>query len=87
MSEKETDELKILEDPNFFQQLTAEVWKENFDTVGYICIGIGDEPEGCTSIVYKNKHRVIVALDENFNLKVRSAAPDFDWEKALYGKD
>ena len=50
----------------------------------YIYIGVGDEPEGCTSRVYKDKHREIVGLGDHYKIEVRSEAPDYDWEKALY---
>ena len=36
MIDNEIDELSITEDPKFFQELTEEVWKENFEKVGYI---------------------------------------------------
>lgn len=86
MIDNEIDELSITEDPKFFQELTEEVWKENFEKVGYIYIGVGDEPEGCTSRVYKDKHREIVGLGDHYKIEVRSEAPDYDWEKALYAK-
>ena len=70
------------------QELLAEVmWKEDFDKVGYIYIGVGDEPEGCTSRVYKDKHREFVGLDENYKLIVKGVATDFDWEKDLHEKN
>ena len=68
MIDNEIDELSITEDPKFFQELTEEVWKENFEKVGYIYIGVGDEPEGCTSRVYKDKHREIVGLGDHYKL-------------------
>ena len=57
MIDKEDELFSALEDPKFFQKMTEEVWKENFEKVGYIYIGVGDEPEGCTSRVYEDKHR------------------------------
>ena len=83
----ENDEFAIFEDPKFFRDLTEEIWKENFEKVGYIYIGVGDEPEGCTSRVYQDKHREFVGLDANHEIEVRSNAPDYDWEKALYEPD
>ena len=80
----EIDEFSITEDPKFFQELTEDVWKEIFEKVGYIYIGVGDEPEGCTSRVYEDKHREIVGLGDKYKIEVRSEAPDYDWEKALY---
>lgn len=84
INDDELDEFSITEDPKFFQKLTEDVWKENFEKVGYIYIGVGDEPEGCTSRVYKDKHREIVGLGDSYKIEVRSEAPDYDWEKALY---
>lgn len=84
INDDEIDEFSITEDPKFFQELTEDVWKENFDKVGYIYIAVGDEPEGCTSRVYKDKHREIVGLGDNYKIEVNSEAPDYDWEKALY---
>ena len=82
-----TMNLQYLRIQIFFQGLTEEIWKENFEKVGYIYIGVGDEPEGCTSRVYQDKHREFVGLDANHEIEVRSKAPDYDWEKALYEPD
>ena len=35
-NENEIDDFSITEDEEFLQELTEEVWKENFDKVGYI---------------------------------------------------
>ena len=85
--ENEDDDFSITEDEEFLQELTEEIWKEDFDKVGYIYIGVGDEPEGCTSRVYKDKHREFVGLDENYKLIVKGVATDFDWEKDLHEKN
>lgn len=66
--ENEDDDFSITEDEEFLQELTEEVWKENFDKVGYIYICVGDEPEGCTSRVYKDNHREFVGLDKNYKI-------------------
>ena len=87
MIDKEDELFSALEDPKFFQKMTEEVWKENFEKVGYIYIGVGDEPEGCTSRVYEDKHREFVGMNANYEIEVKSEAPDYDWEKALYDKD
>ena len=73
-NENEIDDFSITEDEGFLQELTEEIWKEDFDKVGYIYIGVGDEPEGCTSRVYKDKHREFVGLDENYKLIVKGVA-------------
>ena len=86
-NENEIDDFSITEDEGFLQELTEEIWKEDFDKVGYIYIGVGDEPEGCTSRVYKDKHREFVGLDENYRLIVSGVATDFDWEKDLHEKN
>ncbi len=85
--ENEIDEFSITEDEGFLQELTEEIWKEDFDKVGYIYIGVGDEPEGCTSRVYKDNHREIVGLDNNFKVVVKGVATDFDWEKDLHERN
>ena len=36
MIDKEDELFSVLEDPKFFQKMTEEVWKENFEKVGYI---------------------------------------------------
>lgn len=85
--ENEDDDFSITEDEEFLQELTEEIWKEDFDKVGYIYICVGDEPEGCTSRVYKDNHREFVGLDKNYKIVVKGAATDFDWEKDLHEKN
>lgn len=67
-----------------FSESDQEIWKENFDNLGYIYIRAGDELEDCTSHVYKNNHREFVGLGNDDNLEVESEAPDYDWETGLY---
>lgn len=57
--EEKADQLweQIFEDDSkicdFLTKDITGVWKQLFDTVGYISITIGDEPENCSSRVYK----------------------------------
>ena len=84
MNDDEFDEFSVTEDPKFFQELTEEVWKEDFEKVGYIYIRVGDEPNGYASRVYKDKHREFIGFDDNYELEVKGIGSDFDWEKALH---
>ncbi len=83
MATDETDEFAVIQDPGFFQELTTEVWQDCFQQVGFVYLGVGDEPEGCVSRVYQDRHRELVGLGDNYQIEVKSEAPDFDWEKAL----
>lgn len=63
----------------------TEFWdkirNQAFDTLGYISVCVGDEPEGFASRVYRDKHRVIVGVNDKLEVYVLRDAPDYDWTK------
>lgn len=73
------DDSKICD---FLTKDITGVWKQLFDTVGYISITIGDEPENCSSRVYKDHHREIVRLDKDGTVEIIGKGSDYDWENA-----
>jgi len=84
MNRHKPGKLSIPGTPYFLRKLTEKVWNDCFDRVGYISVSAGDEPCGCTSRVYRNRHREFVMPDADGRTEVKCPAPDFDWEKVLY---
>ncbi len=77
------DLISATEEPNFFKEFTSQTWIENLEKVGFIYIKVGDEPDNCSSRVYKDKHREFVDLDENNQIVVKGIGTDFDWKLNL----
>ena len=84
MNSHKPGKLSIPDTPYFLRKLTEKAWNDCFDRVGYISVSAGDEPCGCTSRVYRNRHREFVMPDTDGRTEIKCPAPDFDWEKVLY---
>lgn len=61
-------------------RFTRRVWERNFRSVGQIAIALGDEPEGCVSVVFSNHHREFWKITGDSTFVLAGEAPSYDWE-------
>ena len=62
-------------------RFTRKVWRRNLDAIGQIAVALGDEPEGCVSVVFRNHHREFWKISGDNDLVFAGEAGDYDWER------